>query len=63
MNGLFLISHPVFREELAQADLPMAIRDVRLATDPLDSTAKGCLMAAINDQEELGFGEEGGEGE
>jgi len=40
----------VARDELAKIKFPIPIKDVRLAEEPLESTAKGCLLAAISDK-------------
>jgi len=39
----------IFQEELEKVNLPIAINKVKLASEPLHSTAKGCLLAALND--------------
>ncbi len=36
-------------KEIRAADLPIAISEVKLAEDPLNTTAKGTLMAAMLD--------------
>lgn len=41
----------VFKAELEKVDFPIPVRDVRLAEEPLNATAKGCLLAAISDKE------------
>lgn len=41
----------VFKEELEKSNFPVPVRDVRLAKEPLNATAKGCLLAAISDKE------------
>ncbi|MBF0521928.1 MAG: hypothetical protein HQL24_02610 [Candidatus Omnitrophica bacterium] len=41
----------VFEEELKKVDFPIPINKVRLAEEPLNATAKGCLLAALNDAE------------
>lgn len=41
----------VFKEELAKISFPIPVKDVRLADEPLNATAKGCLLAAISAQE------------
>lgn len=38
---------PRFEEALRAAELPVPVAEVRLANDPLDSTARGALMAAL----------------
>jgi hypothetical protein len=38
-----------FEKILREAELPMAISEVRLAADPLYSTAKGALVSALVD--------------
>jgi hypothetical protein len=40
----------VARDELAKIKFPIPIKEVRLAEEPLESTAKGCLLAAISDK-------------
>lgn len=40
----------VFKEELEKLKFPIPINEVRLAAEPLNSTAKGCLLAAINEK-------------
>jgi hypothetical protein len=44
---------PGFRERFEQAlrtvDFPLRVSEVRLASDPLDATAKGALVAALAD--------------
>lgn len=40
----------VFKEELKKVDFPIPIADIKLAEDPLSSTAKGCLLAAMNER-------------
>ena len=42
----------VFKEELAKIKFPIPIRDVKLAEEPLNATAQGCLLAAISGEEE-----------
>ena len=41
----------VFEEELKKINFPIPVNKVRLATEPLNATAKGCLLAALNDEE------------
>ncbi|MBF0489558.1 MAG: hypothetical protein HQL15_02935 [Candidatus Omnitrophica bacterium] len=41
----------VFEEELKKMEFPIPINKVRLATEPLNATAKGLLLAALNDEE------------
>ena len=41
----------VFEEELKKMDFPIPINKVRLAGEPLNATAKGLLLAALNDEE------------
>lgn len=41
----------VFKEELSKINFPIPVKAVRLAEEPLDATAKGCLLAAISDSE------------
>jgi hypothetical protein len=36
-----------FTSALRVADFPVRLSDVRLAADPLNSTARGALMAAL----------------
>jgi len=38
-----------FREALDTADLPFRVSDVRLASDPLTATARGCSIAALHE--------------
>jgi hypothetical protein len=38
-----------FEKELLEADLPIATTDIRLAADPLHTSAKGALIAALAD--------------
>jgi hypothetical protein len=39
-----------FKSEFAKVkDFPLSISSIRLANSPLDDTAKGCLIAAMND--------------
>jgi hypothetical protein len=40
----------VFKEELDKIKFPIPIKDVRLAEEPLNATAKGCLLAALSEQ-------------
>jgi actin-like ATPase involved in cell morphogenesis len=42
----------VMRQEAAKIELPMAIKEVRLASDPFYAVAKGTLMAALTEQQE-----------
>lgn len=39
-----------FAQALDQADLPFKVSDVRLASDPLTATARGCAIAAIHEE-------------
>ena len=39
-----------FGDALDQADLPFKISDVRLASDPLTATARGCAIAALHEE-------------
>jgi len=39
----------VFKEELEKIKFPIPINTIRLAGEPLNSTAKGCLLAAANE--------------
>jgi len=41
----------VFEEELRKIEFPIPINKVRLAGEPLNATAKGLLLAALNDEE------------
>ena len=41
----------VFKDELAKIDFPIKIKDVRLAEEPLNATAKGCLLAALTEDD------------
>ena len=41
----------VFEEELKKIEFPIPINKVRLAGEPLNATAKGLLLAALNDEE------------
>ena len=43
-----------FREILKKTDFPLPVREVRLASHPLYTTAKGALIAAIADREGQG---------
>jgi len=38
-----------FEKALLEADMPIATTDIRLATDPLHTSAKGALIAALAD--------------
>lgn len=38
----------IFREEVAKIDFPVPLREIRRARDPLHTTARGCLLAAMN---------------
>jgi hypothetical protein len=38
-----------FEKALLMSDFPVAVSSVRMATSPLDSTAKGALIAAMTD--------------
>ena len=42
-----------FEKVLAEAKLPMTIRDVRLAEDPLTSVASGALIAAESEEAKM----------
>ncbi|MFO0983888.1 MAG: hypothetical protein U1E76_19555 [Planctomycetota bacterium] len=43
----------VFKQEFAKIGFPIPIREIRLATEPLNSVSKGCLVAAlVGDDEE-----------
>jgi nucleoid DNA-binding protein len=39
-----------FRQALDRAELPIRVSDVRLATDPLTATARGCAIAAMHEE-------------
>jgi actin-like ATPase involved in cell morphogenesis len=39
-----------FSQALDQADLPFKVSDVRLASDPLTATARGCAIAALHEE-------------
>jgi hypothetical protein len=39
-----------FAQALEQADLPIKVSDVRLASDPLTATARGCAIAAMHEE-------------
>ena len=39
----------VVRDELAKMKFPIEIKNVRRAEDPLNSVAKGCLVAAMSE--------------
>lgn len=39
-----------FVHALEQADLPIKVSDVRLASDPLTATARGCAIAALHEE-------------
>lgn len=39
-----------FRDALDKADLPFKVSDVRLASDPLTATARGCAIAALHEE-------------
>ena len=39
----------VVKEELSKMQFPIAIREVRMAAEPLETTARGCLLAAISE--------------
>lgn len=41
---------PRLERAIAKADLPLAVSEIRLAADPLHTTAKGVLMAALLDK-------------
>lgn len=40
-----------FRDALDKAELPFKVSDVRLASDPLTATARGCAIAALHEEE------------
>jgi actin-like ATPase involved in cell morphogenesis len=40
-----------FRDALDKAELPFKVSDVRLASDPLTATARGCAIAALHEDE------------
>ena len=39
-----------FSDTLGKADLPFKVSDVRLASDPLTATARGCAIAALHEE-------------
>ncbi|MFH1024409.1 MAG: hypothetical protein V1809_13600 [Planctomycetota bacterium] len=39
----------VFEEEFKKVDFPIAVKNIRLASDPFYAVAKGCLMAALSE--------------
>ncbi|HQR38566.1 MAG TPA: HU family DNA-binding protein [Blastocatellia bacterium] len=39
-----------FTQQLDQAELPFKVSDVRLASDPLTATARGCAIAAMHEE-------------
>ncbi|MBF0384240.1 MAG: hypothetical protein HQL27_00060 [Candidatus Omnitrophica bacterium] len=41
----------VVEDELKKIEFPIPVSKVRLAEEPLNATAKGCLLAALNDEE------------
>ncbi len=47
---------PLFKELLKTAHFPLEVADVRLASQPLHSVAKGTLIAAIADEQRKGEG-------
>jgi hypothetical protein len=40
----------LFKDELKKLEFPIAIKDVRLAADPLNAVAQGCLIAAQTEE-------------
>jgi hypothetical protein len=41
----------VFRDEFKAVKFPIQVKSIRRAEDPLFSVAKGCLVAALSDEE------------
>jgi hypothetical protein len=41
----------LFREELQKVKFPIAVKNVRLAKEPLNSVSQGCLVAAVSSME------------
>ncbi len=41
----------VFKDELEKVKFPIPVKDVKLVEEPLNATAKGCLLAAISETE------------
>jgi len=44
----------VFKQEFAKINFPLPVREIRLGTEPLNSVAKGCLVAALVGDDEDG---------
>ena len=44
-----------FESMLKASDFPVQISDVRLASDPLTTTATGCYVAAMSEASEDGY--------
>lgn len=42
----------VFRDEATKVELPLPVREVRLAADPFNAVARGTLMAALSENQE-----------
>jgi len=42
----------VFQDEFDNIDFPIEVKSIRRAEDPLNSIAKGCLVAALNEAED-----------
>ena len=40
----------ILRDEITKCDFPIPIREIRRARDPLNTTARGCLLAAMNNE-------------
>jgi hypothetical protein len=43
----------VFRDEFQKINFPIEVNEIRLARDPLKAIARGCLMAALEEQRAL----------
>jgi hypothetical protein len=41
----------VFKEEVAKVKFPLQLKNIRLAKEPLNSIAQGCLVAAVSSME------------
>ncbi len=41
----------VFRDEMQKLKLPIAVKNVRMAKEPLNSVSQGCLVAAVSSME------------
>ncbi len=39
----------LFREQLQKAHFPIPVKDIRLAAEPMNTVAQGCLIAAVTD--------------